>query len=151
MHGPVGLKTKEHRISVSGKAVIPPAKPPLGFSQLPSTTVTKSHDPLLKSHDPVLQSHGIQKQQHVVEWLYHSQQHHNRQENTSPGKKPPSKKVFPPSSYLLETVLEFPRTAVGSQVTVKVRVCNRDNVTHHFTVINPTKPFKVNHFTFSLE
>ena len=37
--------------------------------------------------------------------------------------------------------------AVGSQVTVKVRVCSCDNMTHHFTVVNPTKPFRVSHLT----
>lgn len=164
MSGPVGLKTKEHRISVSGEAVLPPApppvvKPPLGFSQLPPTTTTttttigNSRDHMLKSHDPMLQSHGVQKQQHVAEWLYHTQQHQEKQENTSPGKKLQSKRISPPkkSVYLSKTVLEFPRTAVGSQVTVKVRVCNRDSVTHHFTVICPSKPFSINHLNFSLE
>ena len=148
MSGPFSLKSTEHRISVSGEATLPPVpapslpKPPLGFSQLPHHATT-----IQQSHDPTLQSHAAEKQQHVAEWLYHTQQH---QED---GGKAQSKKVSPPkkSVYLSETCLEFPKTAVGSQVTMKVRVCNRDSVTHHFRVIKPSKPFIVNHFNFSLE
>ena len=154
MSGPFSLKSTEHRVSVSGEATLPPVsappppKPAPGFSQLPQHATT-----IQQLHDPTLQAHDADKQQHVADWLYHTQQHRGSQEDAPPGGKVQSKKVSPPkkSVYLSETCLEFPKTAVGSQVTVKVRVCNRDTVTHHFTVIKPSKPFSVNHFNFSLE
>ena len=163
MSGPVALKNKEHRISVSGKAMIPSTwtliKPPQGFSQLPAATtitttrVQNSHQAISKSSNPLLPTHGTEKQQHVAEWLFRTQQHHGKPEGTSAGKKLQMKKTSLPkkSVYLSETLLDFPRTAAGTQVVVKVRVCNRDSVTHHFTVIKPSKPFSVNHLNFSLE
>ena len=110
-------------------------------------TTDGSHDLAFKLHDQVLKSHDPQKQQHIAQWLSDNRRHMTQVTSGGAKRTSPEKKVV----YLSEQFVQFPDTEVGSNSKVKVRLCNRDIVTHSFEVIRPSRPFTVDHHRFSLE
>jgi hypothetical protein len=52
--------------------------------------------------------------------------------------------------YLSAEYVDFPSTSIGQESVVKIRVMNKDTLTHQFNVIPPHPPFKVLHHQFEL-
>ncbi|CAI8051329.1 Centrosomal protein of 192 kDa [Geodia barretti] len=52
--------------------------------------------------------------------------------------------------YIKEETVQFPSTEVGSETSVKVKVCNRDKCQHQFQVVSLSPPFTIEHHSFLL-
>lgn len=142
MDGPINLKRNKYKLSCNGEAV----------SSVAHMQNSGSHDPSLPSHDLVLQSHVIPKQESVAQWLFQTQNLVKRENGNIQLSSGKTKGVMSPKRivYLSDSLIQFPKTAVGAQSMVKVRLCNRDTTGHSFSVIKPSEPFNVAHLNFDL-
>ena len=135
---------KEQRKAPSDKKAAPVMqKPPLEQQQMdPTANLVRTN-----SQD------SIHKRQNVAEWLFKTQNYAknggtsaNKVQWDEQSKKLPTKRIV----YLSDSSLQFPETLVGAQAMVKVRLCNRDTIAHHFAVIKPSQPFSVIHVSFEI-
>lgn len=153
--GSAQRQRKQDKSSAEGQQNPPPSDEVSAQGQREPPPQDTEH---AKSHDPILKSREILKQQHVADWLFQNQHqakhkgplssrvHWEEKASSNNVKRSPTKR----SVYLSNTFVQFPDTMVGAESMVKVRLCNRDVTGHHFSVIKPSRPFRVSHINFEI-
>lgn len=152
-------KSQVHRKAPSGAKMVKD-KPPLDESTPQKAASDKDAAPprVPQEPDPTDLVHtnsqdSILKRQNVAEWLFKTQNYakHNGTSAHMVQRDEQSNKLSAKRTvYLSDSSVQFPETLVGAQAMVKVRLCNRDTVSHSFAVIKPSQPFSVMHVNFDI-
>ncbi len=130
--GPIDLRIKKYEMSFAGVAMAT-------HSPLPPLRVSASPLNLRDS------------QKNVAQWVSQTRHHMMEHEAASKSILTPRPVSDRKPVYLSSESVRFSDTKARHRSTVKVRLCNRDSISHSFEVIRPPPPFNVDHFHFVLE